>query len=277
LKYALRTYASCNQTSAFYSAAELGRTDVVRDMVEKGADVNVLCNKKCSSHWTPLMIAAAEGHPETVAVLIKAGANVNVRNKYGRTALMFASKYGFTSIVISLLNAGADPDIMPNSVEEPTALIAASEKGHLEVVQALLAHSADPNIEIIQGYSPLNAALLKDHVDIVHALLKAGADPNRKNTMGNTPLLLAISDHSEIAIIMLDGGADPNTKQQNFPGFSALMIATLYGKIKVAKVLIAKGADIHATDMQGVNALRIARDKGFNEIVSLLRKAGAKD
>ena len=73
-------------------AAKKGRTDIVKLLIEAGANVNVT-NKNGS---TPLHIAADHGHTEIVKLLIEKEANVNMANKYGLTPLYFAAQNGHT-------------------------------------------------------------------------------------------------------------------------------------------------------------------------------------
>ena len=98
---------------------------------------------------------------EVVRELLRAGANPNMQNSYGFTALMFASEYGHTKIVKLLLEGGANPNIQ-NSMSnydnymapqaQPfydwgwTALMYASAYGHTEIIDLLLQGGADPNI-----------------------------------------------------------------------------------------------------------------------------------
>jgi len=119
--------------AALHSAASQGATAVVRDLLASGANPN----SQNAGGWTPLMIAAAEKHLDTVTVLLAAKADPNARNSLGRTALMFASSYGQDAIVDQLLAAGADPNNVPNDPTGWTALIAAASAGHASTVEAL--------------------------------------------------------------------------------------------------------------------------------------------
>jgi ankyrin repeat protein len=56
-----------------------------------------------------------------------------------------------------------------------------------------------------------------------------------------------------------------------------LYFAVLRGHKDVAELLIAKGADVNVKNNQGRTPLSLAKKKGHNEIVELLRKHGAKE
>ncbi len=73
-------------TALMLASSSEGTEDVVRYLIDKGADLNA----QCDSGWTALMRAADGGHPGHVEALIKAGAGVNLKTKKGYTALGMA-------------------------------------------------------------------------------------------------------------------------------------------------------------------------------------------
>jgi len=157
-----------------YMAASAGRTDLIKKLIELKVNVNKAIRASLDSTlgrgWTPLMIAAAEGHAETVSALVESGADVNATNALGRTALMFASMYGFLAVVTDLLGHRADPNIVPRDSTGWTALIAAAHNGHIEVTWALLNHGADVSIKDKQGKTALAWAEAQGHKELAQAL-----------------------------------------------------------------------------------------------------------
>ena len=87
------------------TAACDGHDKCVDTLIRAGADVNV----QDQDGWTALMRAACDGHDKCVDTLIRAGADVNVQNNSGHTALMFAaSHYYFNKCTKLLIQAGAE-------------------------------------------------------------------------------------------------------------------------------------------------------------------------
>lgn len=83
-------------------AALKGMTDVARQLLDKGADVN-------KPGWTPLHYAATHGHLEIMNLLLEQHAYVDAESPNGTTPLMMAAMYGTPSAVKLLLESGADP------------------------------------------------------------------------------------------------------------------------------------------------------------------------
>jgi len=88
----------------FFKAAEKGDEKAVELLLESG---RVAVNVKDEYGWTALMLASRNGHKEVVKLLLKKGADVNAKNKGGWTALMLATLYGHKEIVEILKSYGA--------------------------------------------------------------------------------------------------------------------------------------------------------------------------
>jgi len=110
-------------------AAESGQEEIVRTLLQAGADPNV------GGATSPLEAAVVEGHVEIVRVLIDAGADVNQAVEDGFTPLMTAATTGDLGLVELLLDAGARP--RKRNDEGQTAISLADEAGHDDVVEAL--------------------------------------------------------------------------------------------------------------------------------------------
>merc|ERR1712100_873013 len=118
---------SDNNMTALMIASGEGHLNIVKYLVEKGADVHA-CN---NSNLTALMIASGEGYLEVVKYLVEKGADVHARSNTNLTALMIASGEGHLEVVKYLVEKGADVHARSNN--NLTALMFASLKGHAEV------------------------------------------------------------------------------------------------------------------------------------------------
>ena len=77
---------------------------MVNTLLAAGADVNA---RKSDNGYTALMIAAERFEAQFTRVLIDAGAEVNVKNKFGETALALARKERNSAAITALQRAGA--------------------------------------------------------------------------------------------------------------------------------------------------------------------------
>ena len=112
--------------------ASLGNTEVVRDLAERGADLEAFTRDRMNA----LMLAANAGHVETVRELIRHGANVNARGEQDSTPLMYAAQNGDDAVVQALLSAGADPSARGS--HGLTALGFARQNSHERTARLLL-------------------------------------------------------------------------------------------------------------------------------------------
>jgi len=130
--------------------------------------------------------------------LVKHGADVNARNRYGATPLHEAADGGNASVVELLLDSGADLNARNGLGSTP--LHVAAYKGNLSIVELLLRRGADPNSRNMYGSTPLHEAASNSHAGVVRLLLENGADPSIRNKDGKTALNLAReSGHVEVA------------------------------------------------------------------------------
>ena len=149
-----------------------GAASGVSDILTHDQNIVFINSRDCRG-VTPLMYASRYGRTSVVMELLKHGANPNLRNTFGVTPLMLASLHGYKEIVIDLLKNGADPNLTNN--HGVTALMFAVHKNYLGIVIKLLQSGANPNIKDKTNLSALTIAQHNKRKDIVTQLTFFGA------------------------------------------------------------------------------------------------------
>lgn len=141
--------------TALLVAATSGRLEVVKLLIASGADINA----KSTDGSTALIAAVAGGQPgvaQVVKALVDAGEPVDGVNNDGATALMFACQYDGIDVVRELIAAGAN--VNAKDSYELTPLLWAMSNGQstgIDVVKALIAAGADVNARGSNGKDAL--------------------------------------------------------------------------------------------------------------------------
>jgi len=95
-------------TTGLHVAASSGNLQIMAILFKAGADIN----QRDKLGNTPLQDAADHGHADAVKLLLDLKANVDAENKNGMTALMFAAKTGDVELVHLMLEDGANPNLL---------------------------------------------------------------------------------------------------------------------------------------------------------------------
>ncbi len=162
-------------------AANIGNTNMVRTLLEKGADVaskrddrgGLSLDRKIRPGDTGFVIALKNNHIETLAALLDSNSNVEIIDKDGYTAIMRAAASGNSEMLEMLIDKGLD--INAAGKDGWTALTLAAYYGRTEIVKILL--NLDIEIEATNDYNctALMEAARKGHVEIVEILLQENA------------------------------------------------------------------------------------------------------
>ncbi len=230
---------------------------IVNLLLARGVNVNAGVRG-----WTALHLAAGGSHVEVVRRLLQAGANVNARDLPAQwTPLLIAcARRGSLGVVNMLLEAGADTKVL-NSLHY-NALELAADQGNIPVVKVLLRHGFKVEQRGPDGETPLMLAAGGNDLETARFLLQRGANSNDKDKKGNTPLLWAVYP---LFIKDADGGeGDPGLPSDK-------------DYRKMARLLLDKGADIHARNKEGKTALMLAKEEENPRLVTFLQDAGAKE
>ncbi|HEX4999201.1 MAG TPA: ankyrin repeat domain-containing protein [Terriglobia bacterium] len=121
------------------TAVRLQLIDVVRALLDKGADLNDNLLVEALDPQQRVDGALLAPDPEIALLLIEHGANVNARNNYGLPPLLIAVRARQTEIVRALLARGADPNFRSGSTTPLT-----EARGSDEITRMLIAAGAKP-------------------------------------------------------------------------------------------------------------------------------------
>jgi cytohesin len=277
----------------------------IQHLIEHGADVNAVHE---SNGGTPLYRASANGCLQTVAALLKASANVNVKGYLGNMPLHAAVYYDQTDVVSILVAAGADINAVNDKGETPLFLGAmsgnvqiagllieanadveaasihtgeapihqAALSGHTQIITLLLEANANVNA-VADGGTALHRAITNGEIGSVKTLLDGNADVNAVDSGGRTPLHDAAlgnwrNNVIEIVNLLLEAGAQVNVIEIK-SGNTPLHTAVLYDKLNIVEALLRAGADVNARDKWGSTPLHFAASPGT---ATALLKAKAK-
>ena len=127
----------------------------------------------------------------SIQALLDKGADPNIKNKQGRTALIFAAFHKSTSCIRLLVERGADIHI--KDAFGRSAIIYAAGYGHTEMLKYLISKGLSPNDKTEQGATVLMQETLCGSVESILFLLSTGADVNMKDNNGRTALQYAVS------------------------------------------------------------------------------------
>ena len=125
------------QCTPLFFAAVGGKVEILSCLLENGADINAMTN---IHGFTPLMMAARYNHLAEVTFLMDQGADVNLQDKKGYTALHYVAMCGSScsfNVINCLIDNGADVNIQ-SAVDKLTPLMLACKCRNVYVVNCLL-------------------------------------------------------------------------------------------------------------------------------------------
>lgn len=284
--------------SRLWSAVEAGKIERVRKAIAAGAEID---GEDEDGH-TPLMSAAWGGHLDIVKLLIEKGADPN-RWAQGDNPLSRAVAGGHREIY-DYLRAIVSKDILESVTEEELVqsekrrgreansdveeFISAAMMAKSDDAKAALDAGIDVNAIGSKGMTALHYASFYGHMRVINLLLEYGADVNAPNEEGigtaseMTAIGLAASgicpkNRDEVVRLLAAAGADVDA--QDSKGMTPLMhaVSDSMGFANSIRALIEVGANLDIRDHDGNTALMHAVCLRRTELQQILRDAGASE
>lgn len=239
--------------------------------------LNVNCKFPDGSGKPLLWNAVEQGQDDMARILVRNGAEVNIRDKRGTSLLWYAVSGNREGIVKVLLEEGADPKFRNSDYSPDTSypLFTAIRRGNYSIVKLLLEHGAELESMDADGWTPLGYATSLHHHSIIKLLLEHGADIEGRTSDGRTALgCAAVCGHNLVAGLLLELGAEVDAKDPG--GGSPLLNAAVFGHGAVARLLLENNAVVDLPDNHGRTPLFYAAYNGRTAVVLLLLEKGAR-
>jgi ankyrin repeat protein len=153
--------------SNLLDASISGEWDVAKSLVKVSNDIN---SKDEEYERTSLMYAVIDEENEVVKLLLENGANVNIQDDNGYTALHFASKENLLDVAKLLLEHGANTNTQDVHGNTPLFWAVFKSKGEGKMIKLLLRYGADKHLENKHGVSPLKLTNTITNYDVLKFL-----------------------------------------------------------------------------------------------------------
>ena len=255
----LRTLREIPDTTGLrplHMAVEHDRGGMVETLLAAGADMEA----KNKQGRTPLIHAIISSRRDSFDTLLQSGARIDQTDAMGMSALHWAAGLGQVATITTLLEKGAsrlDHDIAGH---EPIHQAAA--RGHIPAVEALITEGLDldrptKNADNSNGESLLHIASLYNHLDLARYLLKNGV---QVNYWSDRPSMWAYYPRAKL----LGSSLTP------------LHYACCLGHFEMAALLLDHNALVNAATVDGYTPLMMAAEAENTDLVNLLLSRGAK-
>ena len=219
-------------------------------------------------------------------------------------------------LLVLLAALPASAQVAPTEAElrAYSGLHAAAARGDVAEIEKRIASGENKEAVDARQRTPLHVAVYQKKHDAARALIRLGADPNKLEIdRYDIITIAAVANDVPMLKIAIEGGGNPKAVTSRYDG-TALIAAAHLGHAEIVKMLIAAkapldhvnnlkwtaliesivlgdggsnhtetlralveaGADVNIADGSGATPLRLARSRGYREMVAILEKAGAK-
>ncbi|MDR2642496.1 MAG: ankyrin repeat domain-containing protein [Planctomycetaceae bacterium] len=275
-----------NNTPLISAVQFVKKLEIIKYLIERGADVNAVNNNRGNAiHYLFMLFAPLDNYYtynltkgrivhklmdvkstcDLISILVDKGVNINCKDKHGKTPLHYATLQNSTvdtEIISFFIKKGADIYAKDNNGKTALFIFLLCGSGTYDVSGVLKIFDINSNKEkyktlLHEFIIAANNINMGDAVVTrVQAIVKAGAPINAKDKFGSTPLHVAVGRNMGLQVVkcLIENGADVNAKDNN--NATPLHDAAEYCSIpEVLDILIKTGADVNAKDIFGMTPL----------------------
>nr|XP_029710541.1 uncharacterized protein LOC115256349 [Aedes albopictus] len=256
-------------------------------------DCKVHPDVKYHSGLAPLHSAIKYGHTYLVPLLLRKGADLNIRNTEGWSALHYAVHHKQMAITIFLIDKGTDVNSITKN--KWNALHIACNNGDADMTKMLIQKGARHDVTTNKGKTPIDLARAGGHTEVVIILFENLIEIlNFNRKIGDDDFLyvyflmyMLIRQYASLPIFSVDpniaawerlikklerliNDGEPNRKR-----FTVLHRAASEGLWFFVEYLFSKGANVNVVDTNKCTPLHFACQNGHEEVVELLLRENA--
>lgn len=250
-------------TADIWTAAAAGDLVSIKRFLAHGDDLDI---RHPITNATPLQSAVFNSQSEIVSFFIENGSDVNARDLFGNTPLIIAAFIGNVNVAEKLIKADADVTLRNHSFFSALEILQTSWPETEKLLQDLNVAPISKE-EVFTGRKKIDSLLLEAYQNVAEKdiwfavimgmteLVKKHVtnyeDINTLKTDIGVPLLHVATtyNHPSVVELLLEAGANVNATDHL--GTSPLLLAAILGHAKVARVLLDSNADVTVTNLDG--------------------------
>lgn len=252
----------------FISAAANGDVNKLNLLSKQGVDIYVTD----SNGWNALFHSVYHNQIDATRHLLNQFCfDPNVKDIYGITPIIIASKNGNIDMIDLLVHRGAD--IYAVDVAGWNVLICGSFYEHSEVIDYFLQRGMSPDFSNSCNVTALMIASERGNFEMVRSLINKGARVDLVDHLGrgvlhygsfsfDNPFLRSHKKAKVVHYFITEHHLDINSRDHD--GNTPLIYAIMTHQRPIVETLIRLGADPYITNRQGLNAFDIAKSVNFD-------------
>jgi len=262
-------YINCHGDSSLHLACSKGLAQMVSKLLENGANINLQNN----NGLTPLMLAVKNHRQLCYERLIEYSDKIDftLTDKQHRSLLYYVLLNDKETILKKLVELEVDLELIDDNDISP--IIFCAKHNSSKCINELTKYNINVNVKDKSSLmnTALHYACKNTNIYIVRQLLLAGADITTTNNEGDTVLTYMLKNEiKDMDIIRLLLNSGSNIHHKNKYGEDALILAVNNNFTNLVQLLINNGANVNTTNSAGITPVMIATKNEFKESLKLL-------